>query len=188
MIQQNLTVVPYAPHYAEALQQICLETGHSLTANEAQKSYLLSMYCDCYLEQGHAFVLLDELQQPQGYILYAEDGLSHIQQMQPYLEKISALDNPLYPMMAQAELNSYESYAAQYPAHLHVDIREPYTGIGGGTLLMNTLVAHLQSKGIPGLMLMVAASNERAIAYYRKYGFETLAENPHALTLGRILS
>ncbi len=187
MGRRNMTVVPYDPKYAEALRQICLETADSLEAEAEQQTYVLSMYCNCYLEQGHAFVLLDEQQQPQGYIFYAEEYADHIRQMQPYLEKLAGLSSPLYSMMARAELGGYEANAERYPAHLHVDIREPHTGAGGGSLLMNALVAHLTARGVKGLMLMVSASNERAITYYRKHGFETLSENPMSLVLGKTL-
>lgn len=185
---QGTTVVPHDRKYDEALRLICMETGNSLEADEAQKTFLLSMYCDCYLEQGHAFVLLGEEEQPQGYIFYAEDYESHAAQMQPYLEKLNALGNPLYPLMAKAEMGGYEANAADYPAHLHVDIREAYTGSGNGSKLMEALLAHLRSKGVPGIMLQVAASNERAIKYYRKHGFETLSESPMSLVLGKKLA
>lgn len=59
-------------------------------------------------------------------------------------------------MMAKSEINVYEKWKDEYPAHLHVDISEAGTGKGGGRLLMNTLLEHLKEQGIKGVMLMVA--------------------------------
>lgn len=65
---------------------------------------------------------------------------------------------------------------ATYPAHLHIDIEEPYTGGGNGRKLMETLLARLRVDGVRGVVFGVAASNQRAVGFYEHMGFKRLSE------------
>lgn len=180
-------VIPYEPKYRVAVQQICLDVaGEDCKHDPDQSRFLLAMYCDCYLDHGTVFVLTDGLDQPKGYIFCAEDFTAHSAAMAPYLKIIGGLGG-IYPLMARAELATYEKYAGEYPAHLHIDILEEYTGGGSGKALMNALLAHLRSRGVSGVMLQVSAQNRRAIGYYQKTGFSVLEENEHFLVLGQKL-
>lgn len=182
-----MKVIPFEAHHADALRKICLQTaGEETLRDPARSRYVLAMYCDCYLAHGTAFVLTDDDSAPRGYILAAEDITQHTAHMAPYLAEIEALGG-LYPLMAQAELAAYRQYAQTYPAHLHIDILEAYTGNGNGSALMQTLLAALRSRGVPGLMLQVSVDNERAIGFYKKNGFQILSANKYALVMGQQL-
>ena len=72
----------------------------------------------------------------------------------------------------------------EYPAHLHIDILEQYTGQHGGSILMNALLDHLKKVNCPGVCLGVSRTNERAFGFYRHFGFEILAEEEGGWFLG----
>ena len=59
---------------------------------------------------------------------------------------------------------------------LHVDESEYGTGLGAD-LLHAVLAAHA---GIPSIALEVLEGNDRAIAFYRKHGFEVVERRPDA--------
>lgn len=180
-------IIPYEPQYETAVRQTCLDVAEKdCKGSPEQQKFLLAMYCDCYLKCGTVFLLTDEQNIPKGYILCAEDFAVHRKAMIPYLETIDRLGG-IYPLMARAELSVYEKYAEKYPAHLHIDILEEYTGGGNGTALMNTLLDALRGRDVPGVMLQVSAQNKRAIAFYRKTGFSVIEENEHFLVMGQML-
>jgi len=180
-----MTVIRCNEQYKKAVQQICLDVAGEERGTKKSR-YLLAMYCDNYLENEIALVLLDD-NKPIGYILCAPDYDAYEEHMRPYLRKIRKLP-PLYFLMAKGEMPGYRQYKDEYPAHLHVDILEECTGRHGGTLLMEALCDELRIRGIPGLMLQVAAGNKRAISYYQKMGFEVLDQNSHVLKMGKKLA
>ncbi|MCD8353011.1 MAG: GNAT family N-acetyltransferase [Clostridiales bacterium] len=182
-----MRIVPYEPQYRDELRRVCLQTAFPAEApNETEQRFTLAMYCDNYLENETAFVLLNESGQCVGYIFCAEDHAAYLRHMEPYLETVHTCGG-IYPLMAQAEMGGYQTYAADYPAHLHIDILEQYTGGGNGRLLMETLLGKLREDGVSGVMLQVSAANKRAIAFYEKLGFSRLTENPAAITMGQRL-
>lgn len=183
---QNVKVVRCEQHMRAAVQSVCLKTAHVENAEEAQKQYTLNMYCDNYLKNGIAYVLQAE-DRPVGYILCSPDHAVYQEQMKPVLQEIDALGG-MYPLMAKAEMSAYAAYAKDFPAHLHIDILEEYTGGGFGVLLMQTLLQELRRQQIPGVMLMVAADNARAIRFYQKHGFQMLQESSHAKIMGQKLN
>ena len=64
--------------------------------------------------------------------------------------------------------------AAQYPAHLHIDILAPYQGAGWGRRLIEAFLDAVAAAGAPAVHLAVAATNTRAQGFYRRLGFEQL--------------
>jgi ribosomal protein S18 acetylase RimI-like enzyme len=61
-----------------------------------------------------------------------------------------------------------------YPAHLHIDLLPALQGQGMGRRLIDTLVAELRARGIPGLHLSMDAANTSARAFYDRLGFVEL--------------
>lgn len=177
----------YEPQYAQGVAHVCLHTaGEKALTDPKEGQYALLMYCKCYLEHGICFVLTDDSDNVQGYILCAPNYEDHMDNMKPYLKQIKRL-GILYPFMAKAELKCYQKYAHAYPAHLHIDILENCTGGGNGKALMAALLEELQRQGIPGIMIQVSAQNTRAIGFYKRTGFEVLEENQHFLVMGQKL-
>lgn len=180
-----MTVKPFHEKYTPDARRICLITaGLDPDRRTRETEFTLNLYCDCYLVLETAFVLMDENDQPVGYILCAPDFSAYREHMKPYLKKIADLGEE-YFQAAKENIGEYESLSSRYPAHLHVDILEPYTGKGGGRLLMETLLSFLKENSVPGVMLAAGADNARAIGFYSHLGFETLKKDTDVCVMGR---
>ena len=64
-----------------------------------------------------------------------------------------------------------------YPAHLHIDLMPRMHRQGYGTRMMNQLMDRLRVKGVPGVHLGMAASNDRAYHFYKNLGFMELCRH-----------
>jgi ribosomal protein S18 acetylase RimI-like enzyme len=77
------------------------------------------------------------------------------------------------------------SVVAEFPAHLHIDIRERGQGRGVGRRLMSTLFDALVRRGASGVHLDVDVRNTRAIGFYEHLGFRRVGPpDDDGLTLG----
>jgi GNAT superfamily N-acetyltransferase len=61
-----------------------------------------------------------------------------------------------------------------FPAHLHIDLMARKHRQGHGRRMMNELMDRLRAKGVPGVHLGMAGSNDRAYRFYTKLGFTEL--------------
>jgi GNAT superfamily N-acetyltransferase len=66
---------------------------------------------------------------------------------------------------------------AEYPAHLHIDLLPPFQGAGHGRRLMGTFFAAAAQAGAAGVHVCVVAANVRAIGFYHRLGFVSLADD-----------
>jgi len=171
-----MRVVPYTPEHADEMRAVCLATASERArTDETHGRFTLLMYCEPYLQHGTCFMLLDDEGVARGYTLCAEDFKSWCQVFEPYRHQIEALG----PEYAQRVANEYADFARtadEYPAHLHIDIQEEYTGGGSGRALIQALLDHLRQTDVPGIAFGVAAANERAIGFYEHMGFERLPQ------------
>lgn len=174
-----MRIVPYEEKYRKAIENICLRTAAFPVKLKGICQYLLAVYCNYYLDHGIVYVLLDDHDFPQGYILCAPDYEQYKHEIKPYWEHIRFP----YTFLSNAELESYLPYTQDYPAHLHIDIMEPYTGHGNGRKLMQTLLDDLRARGTRGIMLNVSAKNKRAIAFYKACCFTVVRESKAELTM-----
>jgi ribosomal protein S18 acetylase RimI-like enzyme len=74
-----------------------------------------------------------------------------------------------------------------YPAHLHVNLLPRLRGHGIGRLLLDRWRAGVAAAGATGAHLVVGTRNERAVRFYRAYGFrelESLATPLNAILFG----
>jgi len=74
--------------------------------------------------------------------------------------------------------------AAEYPAHLHIDLLERVRGTGLGRLLMVRLLAELTARGVAGVHLGVSAENDNAVGFYDHLGFREIAREPGGSLMG----
>ncbi|MBR3315897.1 MAG: GNAT family N-acetyltransferase [Atopobiaceae bacterium] len=175
-MNSGLHVIRYSAEHADELRAVCLEQASDRArTDEAHGRFTLLMYCDAYLERGVAYMLVDGEGVARGYVLAAEDAHVWRHDFEPYRARIAEL-GPDYEWRVAEELDFYESVAGEYPAHLHIDIAEAYTGCGGGRMLMEALLARLRADGVLGVVFGVAAVNERAVGFYRHMGFQKLSE------------
>ena len=171
-----MRVVPYTPEHADEMRAVCLATASERARTEQKHGrFTLLMYCDPYLEHGTCFMLVDDEGVAHGYTLCAEDFTAWEKVFEPYRRQIEELGLE-YAERVKNEYEDFARTAGEYPAHLHIDIEEPYTGGGNGRKLMETLIDYLRGAGVPGVAFGVAAANERAIKFYERMGFDHLPE------------
>lgn len=170
-----MDVVPYTPAHADELRDVCIATASERArTSPTHRAFTLAMYCDPYLEHGVAYMLADEAGVAHGYVLACEDWGRWATDTVAYREKIEALGSE-YAARYADEAGFYEMVSDRYPAHLHIDIEEPYTGSGNGRRLMEALLARLRADGVRGVVFGVAASSTRAVGFYQHMGFELLS-------------
>lgn len=63
-----------------------------------------------------------------------------------------------------------------YPANLHMNLLPDCQGRGVGTRLMETLLAELERRGLPGVHLGTSDRNIKALPFYEKMGFRRVRE------------
>ena len=74
---------------------------------------------------------------------------------------------------------------SKYPSHLHIDIIESHQGVGYGKAMIEHLLNELRIAGSRGVHLHMAATNDRALNFYTKFGFTEIHsdENEKILAL-----
>ncbi len=80
-----------------------------------------------------------------------------------------------------------ESFAARYPAHLHIDLLPELQGQGWGRRLIAALTDALRGAGSPGIHLVASGTNTGAIAFYERLGFTRLAAPADVAAFGMSL-
>lgn len=181
----SVTVEEYTPEFRDAVRKIHISTASEHARTDAKhRDYSLWMYCDEYINHEVSYLLFDENHIPKGYILCAEDFYQWKENMKPYAEKIKALGNP-YDIIVERTLSGYEHLADRYPAHLHIDILEDFTGSGHGTMLMKALFERLEKDHVKGLCLYADKKNKRACGFYKHCGFDIFHEDEHSIGFGK---
>lgn len=148
------------------------------------------------LEPEHGHVLDDGAGNVVGYIVGCADTAVFVQRYRdewiPALAGIWAEppDPPRNREQAMLALHHHPERRlvpelAAYPAHLHIDLLPSAQGQGHGARLLASFIEALRAAGIPGVHLGVSAQNPRAIAFYRREGFETLLDAGWGLWMGR---
>ena len=171
-----IEIKPFETKYAEDVREVCVYTGPRIARTDpAEREKVLAEYCDYYWqnEPENVFVLVDEEDKAQGYILCAEDAKKFRKGFAPYMQILRkhGLKTCIVPWGEQL---IYSFFSKKYPAHLHIDIKRPFRGNGNGSQMMQTLLSHLKSKDIKGVMLIVGSGNTKAVRFYKKNGFKVL--------------
>nr|WP_292704619.1 GNAT family N-acetyltransferase [Microbacterium sp. 69-10] len=76
------------------------------------------------------------------------------------------------------------AHAAEYPAHLHIDLLPETQGQGLGRRLIETLFDELRRRGVAGLHLGMNPANAAAGAFYERLGMTLLETTPDATYYG----
>ena len=176
-----INIRPYRETDKYNVQRVCLQTIKDDMVfeglNRINADLFLAVYNDYYTEQEpeNCFVCTDENDNAVGYIICSEDvkiwRKVFMKEYYPKIKHRKFSDR----VMALAEIVAHSLFASKYPAHLHIDILREYRGGGTGTKLVETLINHLGEKGVCGLQLCVDNHNKKAISFYKRCGFKTLA-------------
>ena len=191
---------PYAPADAAALDEVCIRTGQH--GGDASRLYEQpELLCDLYLrpylalEPALAFVAVQG-GDPLGYAVGTADTLAFAARCEshwwPALRaRHAAPANDDNSPDAQLRRRLHQGlgletlpFLRDHPAHLHIDLLPQAQGHGMGRLLMERLLAALRERGAVGVHLGVSGLNERAKAFYRRLGFDTLLPQPWGEWMG----
>ena len=179
------TIRPYQPEDKENVRHTCIECGPAAGLTEGPKYELeLVCFCDYYIERepGNCFVIVDDNDEAVGYILCAEEFFGYRKRfLKEYAPRVKGFS---YWVKCQGSARMPKLFAKGYPAHLHINILEPYQRMGLGSKLMDTLTSQLREKGIPGVMLGVGSHNVKGQNFYKKYGFKPLLRVPGCVFMG----
>jgi ribosomal protein S18 acetylase RimI-like enzyme len=77
--------------------------------------------------------------------------------------------------------------AAEYPAHLHIDLQERARGKGLGRVLIERLLTELRDREIEGVHLGVDENNSNAIGFYEHLGFREVEREPGGILMAQRL-
>ena len=78
-------------------------------------------------------------------------------------------------------LNGYGRFRLRHRACLGIALYQKYTGMGIGKAMMKTAIRLAEEIGYEQIELEVVGNNERAIALYKKMGFEICGMTPKAM-------
>lgn len=87
---------------------------------------------------------------------------------------IIALDGS--EVVGLASLNGNSRERMKHRASLAISVRKSHWGQGVGSMMMEYLTDFAKGAGIEIISLEVRQDNERAIALYKKFGFEKISE------------
>lgn len=172
------TIRTYRQSDRASVETICAPEQSPMT--EA----LLQCFCHYYIEQEpeNCFVCQTD-ETICGYVLCAEN----FKQWEDTMRRSYMGEDPICAAMGSATMENLRPFAEAYPAHLHIDLAPEARGKGLGTQLIRRLICHLREKGIPGLMLDVAADNTDAQRFYARNGFSVLDSDEHSIRMGLLL-
>jgi RimJ/RimL family protein N-acetyltransferase len=71
----------------------------------------------------------------------------------------------------------------RHRASVGIALLKDFWGLGIGTLMFEDMILLAKQRGVMQIELEVVEGNERAMALYRKMGFEIAAEKPNAICL-----
>lgn len=173
----DIVVIPYEEKYKEDARAICLATAGPNAYEPKSTRFLLSTFCDYYLEHEaeHCLIAVDrDIDSAIGYVLCAPDfdKFKHIfrRDYYPRVKGCSFFD--VLEAFGSMVLPSF--FKKNYPAHMHIDILPDYQGSGLGTRMTETLLNNLKADGISGIMLTVDTVNTGAIRFYKRLGFDVI--------------
>jgi len=190
---------PYTPADYDAVSRICLltaEGGGDATGLYVTDELMADIFARPYVsfEPELAFVV-EDAEGVGGYILGVADTRRFVERFRrEWLPRIEAAYEHTEPVVTKDDLIRHLGFwpermlvaeVDEYPAHLHIDLLPRLQGAGLGRQLIDTLVAALRERGVPGLHLTMDAANTNARAFYDRLGFTELpSSTPDSPTLG----
>lgn len=179
------------------LYDICLKTGAAGVdaSDKFQDPYMIGQYFAApylFFEPESCFVA--ELEgKPVGYIVGThntrcyhawlnEHWLPYIRPKYADLKPANSLEKFLYEIIQ--ETTQTQEIALDYPGHLHIDLLPIAQGKGFGKKLMVEFMAQMERMSCSAVHLGADASNENAVAFYRKLGFRELSLSEGAIFMG----
>lgn len=116
-------------------------------------------------------------------LTFGAEGVAFtVEQERAYLEGILGSDRQIYlvavegdEVVATAQFNAYAKPRLAHRGEISIAVRKAIWGQGVGTRLMEELLRFVrETAGAEIVSLEVRSDNARAIALYRRFGFETI--------------
>lgn len=190
---------PFRPGDESALAEICLRTadaGGDATGVLEDDAIWAHVWVLPYVERHPdlAFVVESDEGTPVGYVVGTPDTDAFEQwfQIDWWPRHAHRWPRPDRERTRQDGILRYaygrgekpEPYAAEFPAHLHIDLLPQAQGQGAGRRLIATLSDALRERGVSGLHLVASAENTGAMAFYTRLGFAPLPSPPGSRAYG----
>ncbi|MDT0446742.1 GNAT family N-acetyltransferase [Streptomyces johnsoniae] len=185
-----VTIRPYRPDDLDALRDICVKTGlygKDATPHYRDPQVLPAVFAEPYaeLEPELAFVA-DNGERAIGYVVGAADSTAFFAAFRSrwlprvadrFPEPAGAPEGPeevVRYLLHHAETMLDPEIAAEYPAHLHIDLLPEGQRQGLGRRLITTLFDALRDRGVPGVHLGMSPANTGARLFYERIGLTLL--------------
>ncbi|WP_049571236.1 GNAT family N-acetyltransferase [Streptomyces sp. SBT349] len=189
-----VTIRGYRPGDLEALRDICVRTGlygKDATGHYEDPGVLPALFAEPYAEHDPGLVFVaDNGERAIGYVVAAADSTAFFEwfdaawlptvadRFPAPTGKHETPDDHLRDLLHHADRMLIPSIAAEYPAHLHIDLLPEGQRRGLGRQLMRTLFGALRERGVPGVHLGMSRTNTDARAFYDRIGFIELTGGP----------
>lgn len=196
---RGVVLRPAKPTDLPELLRVCLQTGDS-GKDATHLHNLPDLVGDIYVapyvlhEPDFAYALWAD-NTVVGYVLGVLDTIEFENQLaQSYWpqtkaryaqhdSEITPSDEALLNDLAKQGFSDPE-LVAKYPSHLHIDIVQSHQSAGYGKSMIAHLLSELKDAGSKGVHLHMSAQNDRARAFYKKFGFVELTEDENECIMG----
>ena len=170
------------------------DAGQDATHMHRDPDLLGHVYVGPYLAQGSGtqLIVVDE-RGSAGYLLSTDDTLAfeawaEREWWPPLRHRYPIRDDGSHDAQLIRLIHEPEktpaALAQEYPAHLHIDLRERARGSGLGRALVEQLLTELRERGVSGVHLGVDTDNANAIGFYQHLGFREVDTEPGGILMG----
>lgn len=193
------SIRPYRPEDRAALFDVCVKTadaGADATGIFSDDELWGLLFAVPYAERHPdlAWVVESEDERVIGYIVATDDTDAFEQWFRDewWQQFSERFPRPANATTREEHMIEYgysrgpgrETHAAQYPAHLHIDLLPETQGEGLGRRLIETLFGELARRGVVGLHLGMDPNNTGAAAFYERLGMQALPADPGSQKYG----
>lgn len=190
---------PYRPSDRAALYEICVRTadaGADATGIFSDDMLWGDLFAVPYVERHPdlAWVVEADDERVIGYIVATDDTDAFAAWFRDewWPTRRERYPRPAEPVSREQKMIEYgyaqgpgrDANAAEYPAHLHIDLLPETQGQGLGRRLIETLFAELTRRGVHGLHLGMDPNNTGAAAFYERLGMTPLPTEPGGQSFG----
>lgn len=183
----EITIRPYEMKDSAYVERVCIETaGYRFTKTPVRERAAAASFCRFFITRcpEFCFVAVDADDIPVGYILctpsfgkwcrYAPEHFLH--------------GFPYAFFWSIGSILGAAAYIRKYPAHLHINILQPYQRMGLGRKLICALEDALRRQNCPGVSLCVNSRNNGAMRFYERCGYQMIGTLPGSVAYGKRLT
>lgn len=182
----SITIRPYQGKDSPYVQQICIDTaGPGFSETPVRRRAAIAAFCRYFISHSPelCFVAVEEGDIPVGYVLCTPSFGKWCR----YAPEQFLTGFPFGFLWSVGSMLGALPYVRAYPAHLHINLLQPYRRMGLGRQLITALEHALRQQNCPGVSLCVNKHNDGAMRFYESCGFQVLGKHPGAVAYGKKL-